>query len=144
MEKCSKIQSYLFEGLKFQKLVAKVLNESLADLGFNALQGVYLVYLYSNDQGLTLRELTDYTCVDKAQITRISTDLMSKGIIVTDKKQTNERKYRVFLTDTGRKIALDILSRIPLIEEELLCRLTPESKENFIAAMQCIIDFLKQ
>ena len=142
MEECSKISTYLLEAMKLQRLAVRVLNETLAPLRLNALQAVYMIYLYSNDQGLTLKELTGYTYVDKAQITRVSADLISRGLIVTDKSAGNERGYRVFLTEEGRSKAGEILSEMPMIESEILNKLNAGTRQNLCEAMQYLTEIL--
>ena len=142
MEECPKFNTYLLEAMKLQKLAVRVLNETLAPMQLSALQAVYMIYLHSNNQGLTLKELTDYTYVDKAQITRVSADLISRGLIVTDKSEGKERRYRVFLTEAGRLKAGEILSEMPAVENEILEKLDAGSRQNLCEAMQYLTEIL--
>ena len=142
MEECPKFNTYLLEAMKLQKLAVRVLSETLAPMQLSALQAVYMIYLHSNNQGLTLKELTDYTYVDKAQITRVSADLISRGLIITDKSEGNERRYRVYLTEAGRQKAGEILSEMPAVENEILKKLDAGSRQNLCEAMQYLTEIL--
>jgi DNA-binding MarR family transcriptional regulator len=87
---------------KINKQMQKRFGEELKPWDLSSAHAMYLIVLLENE-GLTLKELTESLGVDKANTTRVIADLKEKGYIYTDRTREGSRKYKVFLTDEGKK-----------------------------------------
>jgi DNA-binding MarR family transcriptional regulator len=123
---------------KLNKQMQKIFGEELKPCDLSSAHALYLIVLFEND-GLTLKELTENVGMDKANTTRVVTDLKAKGYIYTDCTKEGGRKYKVFLTENGKKAAEIVRSVITKMLDNIFSILTDAERAQYIAILKKII-----
>ena len=123
---------------KLNKQMQKRFCKELKPCDLSNAHAMYLMVLYEND-GLTLKELTESVNMDKANTTRVITDLNAKGYIYTDRIKEGSRKYKVFLTEEGKKAAEIVRSAITKMLDNIFSILTDDEKAQYITILKKII-----
>jgi DNA-binding MarR family transcriptional regulator len=123
---------------KLNRQMQKRFCKELKPCDLSSAHAIYLLVLSEND-GLTLRELTDSVNMDKANTTRVVTDLDAKGYIYTDRIKEGSRKYKVFLTEEGKKAAEIFRSAITKMLDSIFSILTDTERAQYIAILKKII-----
>lgn len=95
------------------KSIQKIKSEKMLQYGLKGSHVLFLVQLNKREDGLTASELSEVGHVDKAQISRVISELMQKGYVIK-KSLRNGQKYNVklMLTDAGKKITTEINEKI--------------------------------
>lgn len=95
--------------------IAKSFNKKFGDLlvpyGLSKLHSFYILCLHTHKNGLTLNQLNFLTGCDKANTSRAIADLEDKGIVMKS-SMSNEKKYKVFLTEQGFQVAKEFVKEI--------------------------------
>lgn len=123
---------------RLNKQMQKIFGEELRPYDLSSAHAMYLVVLFEND-GLTLRELTENVNMDKANTTRVVTDLKVKGYIYTDCLKVGSRKYKVYLTEEGKKAAEIVRSAIKRMLDNIFSILSDAERAQYIALLKKII-----
>ena len=123
---------------KINRQMQKLFAEQLKPYDLGSTSALYLIVLSEND-GLTLKELTANVGMDKANTTRVVSDLNVKGYISTDRKEEGSRKYKVFLTEEGKKAAGIVHSAIKKMLNSFFSVLTEAERAQYIAILKKII-----
>lgn len=91
------------------KSIQKIKSEKMLKYGLKGSHVLFLVQLDKREDGLTASELSEAGHVDKAQISRVISELMHKGYVIK-KSLRSGQKYNVklMLTDAGKKITAEI------------------------------------
>jgi MarR family transcriptional regulator, organic hydroperoxide resistance regulator len=113
----------------FNKLKKRLDNASvgmLKEYGLSKLHLLYMMVLYENQDGMTLKELSDHLDFDKANTSRAITQMTGKGYVQKKAQEEMERKFRLELTQKGRDIAARIWQQNRLANVEVLSLFTPE------------------
>lgn len=106
------------------------LNNEIANLELNAGQIPVLIELLKVKNS-SQEELSDRLCIDKGSIARSLKKMEDVKIIKREFLEENRRKYNIFLTNKGKKIALKI-KEIDAEWEKLICEeLSSINKEEF-------------
>jgi len=111
------------------KLRKRLDNASLGLLKENNLSKLhflYLMVLFENEEGMTLKELSQYLDFDKANTSRAISQLISKGFVQKKAEGVLELKYKVELTQKGRDIAAIIWEQNQKANIELIRLFTSE------------------
>ena len=99
---------------------------------------MYMMVLYEND-GITLNELTESVGIDKANTTRVVKALKSKCYIYTDPAIEGTRKYKVYLTEDGKKAAEIVKASITKTLDKIFSILTETERVQYINLLKKII-----
>jgi DNA-binding MarR family transcriptional regulator len=123
---------------KLNKQMQKRFAEELKPCDLSSAHAMYLLVLFEND-GLTLKELTESVSLDKANTTQVVTDLKVKGYIYTDCTREGSRRYKVFLTVEGKRAVEIVRSAIKKMLDNIFSILTDAEREQYIAILKKII-----
>ena len=123
---------------KLRKQMQKRFSQELKPFDLSSAHAHNLIVLFEND-GLTMKELTESVEMDKANTTRVINDLQVKGFIHTDRIREGSRKYKVFLTEEGKKAAEIVRSAIKKMLDSIFSILTDTEKEQYITMLKKII-----
>ena len=123
---------------KLNKQMQKIFSEELKPCDLSSAHAMYLMVLFEND-GITLKELTENVGMDKANTTRVVTDLKAKGYIYTDCTKEGSRKYKVFLTAEGKKAAGIVRSAIKKMLDNMFSILSDAERAQYITILKKII-----
>jgi DNA-binding MarR family transcriptional regulator len=123
---------------KLNKQMQKRFCEELKPFELSSAHALYLIVLYEND-GLTLKDLTENVGMDKANTTRVISDLNLKGYIYTDRLKEGSRKYKVYLSDEGKKAADIVRSVITKMLGDIFSVLTEKERAQYIKILKKLI-----
>ncbi len=87
------------------KNLQKIKTEIMHRYGLKSSHVLFMVQLGRCAEGLTASELSQEGHMDKAQISRVVSELTGKGFITRCSAYGQKYKYRLILTEAGRKIA---------------------------------------
>lgn len=130
---------------RIYKSIQKIKKVRMNSLGLKGTHVMCIYYLSQHPEGLTASDLCDMCREDKAGISRILSDLESRGFICYD-TALHERRYRAkaILTDTGRAHARKISDLIMHAVDAGGQGLTEEERETFYRVLFLIADNLEQ
>jgi len=115
------------------KNIQKYKNEKLEEFG---LHGMHLMYMYCLDKssdGMTPVELAKNCNVDKAFISRVTTELKRLGYIDYGTRAEKEPKYkkRILLTNEGKRIMQSINNMINEAVERITSGISQDQIDSF-------------
>lgn len=119
-------------------LIINKLRKRLDQTSFNALREynlsklhlLYLMVLFENKTGMTLKELSEHLGFDKANTSRAIAQLIDKGFVQKLSQGELALKYKVELTPTGREIAVVIWGQIDEANVEIVSLFTPQELQT--------------
>ncbi len=123
--------------------VTKLKSKYMTEYGLGSTHTMCIRKLYSSPEGLTRTALSELCELDKAQVSRIVSELAEKGCI-TERGGPSNYKRRVRLTDEGRRIAEDINGKVLRINEYVSGTLTNEEIDTFYNVFSLICTKLRQ
>ena len=94
------------------KSIQKIKSEVMQSYGLKSSHVLFMVQLGKREDGLTASELSKAGHMDKAQISRVVSELTDKGFIIRSAGSGKKYKNRFTLTDSGKSIARDLDSLI--------------------------------
>ena len=94
------------------KSIQKIKSEIMQTYGLKSSHVLFMVQLGKREDGLTASELSKAGHMDKAQISRVVSELTDKGFIIRSAGSGKKYKNRFTLTDSGKSIARDLDSLI--------------------------------
>ena len=119
------------------KTLQRLKSKYMSRYGLTSTHTVCLRQLYDNPDGLTKSEMAEGCEMDKAQITRIMTELISKGYAESDSlRKAYNRKF--FLTEVGRQITQEINDVVNDIVRYVNKDIPREDVEHFYAIFEII------
>ncbi len=96
----------------FLDRIDTVIRRSMMDMvkpyGLTSSHSMYLLALYIRD-GQTMVELSDYLDLDPANTNRVIKKLKEEKFVFDDREKENNKKYSIFLTESGKKLATEIV-----------------------------------
>lgn len=122
----------------------KLATEEMEKYDLKGPHATYLITMYRFPEGITVPQLCEVTGKDKSDASRMIAILETKGLV---KKQTmGGSSYRglLELTDAGRQAAEHVRQRACRAVEMAGKDLTEESREAFYAAMDSIVNNLRE
>ena len=95
---------------RISKNIKRIADEKMAPYGLRSAHVMCIMQIGKSENGLSSSELADACGVDKAFISRITTELLEKNYIT--KADGTEGKYKIkfTLTESGEKINKEIVS----------------------------------
>lgn len=92
-------------------IMRKNMTSVVSEHGLTSAHSIYLVALDLQD-GQTLMSLSKFLDLDPANTNRIVKVLKDKGFVYDDRKSPSSKKYSIYLTESGKKIAERIMNDI--------------------------------
>ncbi len=117
--------------------------KGMGEYGLSGMHTLCIRSLYDAPNGLTRTELSRRCGVDRAQITRVIGELLTKGIVFEMGGSSNYRKKCV-LTEKGRATASEIDALIKKINSFVSGEIPPERLQIFYETLSEICDNLKR
>lgn len=90
-------------------LMRKAMNQTMAKYGLTSAHSYYLIALDIQD-GQTQRELSRFLDMDPANTNRVVKVLTQKGFVKDDRPTPTAKKYKIWLTDSGREVADEVMA----------------------------------
>lgn len=123
--------------------ITKIKHNKMGKYGLGSTHTTCLRKLYLAESGLTRTQLAELCDLDKAQITRIVSDLVKKEFIIEESKGTGYKK-KIFLTDMGREITKDIYKVALEVNEYVSGSISQQDINHFYKVFEEICSGLKQ
>jgi DNA-binding MarR family transcriptional regulator len=125
------------------KSIQKIKSEKMSAYGLKSSHVMFLIQLDKREDGLTAAELSKVGHVDKAQISRVISELTQKGF-VTKLSAKHGQKYNVklTLTATGKKVAGEINEIIAKLLEYVSSSIPRSDLDIFYRTLFTISDNL--
>ena len=132
------------------KSLHRIKTRGMESYGLGSTHPFCLRALYAHPEGMTRTQLATVCSVDKAQISRLVSELAEMGYVTESSKGAGYRK-KVVLTDEGRRIAEDmdakvkrvlayVSGEIPLAEIEQMYKTLNRICENLKKAEEMPLD----
>lgn len=122
----------------------KIANEELKILGLKGRAAVYMIALYKSEEGLTCTNLCEICHRDKAEASRVISEMEKKGLVVREMENGNAYRAKIRLTKEGKKATYELRERIKLAVEKGGSGLSDEEREHFYHALQVIAKNLQE
>ncbi len=111
---------------KIKKMAQRRQQETLKPYGLSSIHAMYLVVLMHHSEGMTFKELCEKLCVDKANTSRAINVLEEKGYVFRDYTSPGVLKYKLILSEEGKKIAQEVGCTMKKFHRQLIESLTEE------------------
>ncbi|MEG0547032.1 MAG: MarR family transcriptional regulator [Oscillospiraceae bacterium] len=129
---------------KSLKLLYQKSASVLKPYGLSSAHAMFLVVLSKSDDGLTLTEISESLSVDKAQTTRMVSDLEKKEYAFKNKKHSFSRNYKILLTKEGKIAANDVKKTLSELSKKVFVTCVDQNdKDVFLKNITKIIRYIK-
>ena len=122
----------------------KLERDEMEKQGLKGACAQYLVALYRSDNGLTASQLCDLCDKDKAAVSRMITELESRGLVFRIGNNNNFYRARVLLTDAGKKAALKVCQLVNSAVMSIGTELTEEQRASFYDCFEILSKRLEE
>ena len=120
--------------------IEKRVSQTSESMGLKRTHGQFLKTIYDNE-GLSLKELSNEMYVDKSLTTRVIKSLIDNGFV--NNMNNESREYRLYLTDKGNDAVSKIEKIVNDAWDELLSELTDDEMETLTRIHMKINEKLK-
>lgn len=125
------------------KSIQKLKNEKVLPYGLKSSHVLFLVQLGKSENGLTAGELSASGHVDKAQISRVISELISKGYVSRQSVYQGQKyRNRLTLTEAGQRVTREINDMIANVLEYVSGSIPVADLEVFYRTLFTISDNL--
>lgn len=127
----------------FKRILEKKMKQRLKKVGVSPSLGFFLVMLLDEEEGLTLKEMSETLNCDKGYTTRVINELFNLDYI---KRLENQKlkKYKIILTQQGKDKALAIKKEIFELHEEAFKNFTLEERKTFKCLMEKFLTGIRE
>ncbi len=120
--------------------IEKRVSQTSESMGLKRTHGQFLKAIYDNE-GLSLKELSNEMYVNKSLTTRVIKSLIDNGFVINMNNES--REYRLYLTDKGNDAVSKIEKIVNDAWDELLSELTDDEMETLTRIHMKINEKLK-
>ncbi len=120
--------------------IEKRVSQTSESMGLKRTHGQFLKTIYDNE-GLSLKELSNEMYVNKSLTTRVIKSLIDNGFVINMNNES--REYRLYLTDKGNDAVSKIEKIVNDAWDELLSELTDDEMETLTRIHMKINEKLK-
>ncbi|MBQ9716097.1 MAG: MarR family transcriptional regulator [Clostridia bacterium] len=124
---------------KMKYNMQKNMSDALKPYNLSSMHSLYIMALYHNG-AMTLACLSKAVCFNRANTTRVIRDLIQKGYVFCDRQSESQRKFNVFLTDNGKKLANNLHQQMENQRKKQSSKLTKEEWDTLIFLMHKLVD----
>lgn len=125
------------------KSLHRIKTRGMESYGLGSTHPFCLRALYAHSEGMTRTQLATACSVDKAQISRLVSELVELGYVTEASKGAGYRK-KVVLTDRGRTVAEDMDAKVNRVLEYVSGEIPYEEIEQMYKTMSRICENLKK
>ncbi len=127
--------------MKINKTVQKIKQVEMQRYNLKSIHVMCIYYLSERKQGLTASELMRLTYEDKSALSRALKQLRNDGYVVYDVDSYNAV---ITLTDKGKQIATDVISKIDKAVLFASADFTDEQRDFFYRSLSAICDNIQK
>jgi DNA-binding MarR family transcriptional regulator len=129
---------------KLRKRLDQTSLSSLKEYNLSKLHLLYLMVLFEKEEGMTLKELSDYLGFDKANTSRAISQLIAKGYVQKLSQGELALKYKIELTPKGKELAVIIWGQMDEANIEIVSLFTPEELQSLAQIAGKLWAFLQE
>lgn len=122
-----------------KKKIQKKVSDVLKPYNLSSMHSMYLATLLQEGE-MTLAELSRRLNFNRANTTRVIKDLIQKGYVGCDRSQTNLRKFNIYLTEKGKTLTEEFVSRMEEIRLTQNARLSKEEWKVLLELLKKLAD----
>ena len=124
----------------------KIKSAKISEFGIRAAHFNCLIHIDLSSEGLTSTEISKDCGLDKAFVSRTTSDLLKGGFIKTNEKFNDGRKYRnkYILTEKGKEVIFEIKALIERFFSEISEKISEYDMRCFWKVMTAISDTLSK
>ena len=122
------------------KTLQKYKNEKLAEYGLRSMHLMFLFQLSQAEEGLTGTELSATCSVDKAFISRVTSELIQLGYVEYSDKNSTKYKNKLILTEHGR----EVMVKVSTIIDDTIAVVTEEITEEQFKTFYTVLNAINQ
>ena len=126
------------------KSMQKIKHKGMLPYGLSSTHTICIRRLYENQSGVTRAQLAKLCMIDKAQISRIVTELEEKGYLSESGESKANYRAKLILTEEGIKTAAEINEIVLKINKFVSGEIPEENINIFYDTLQQICDNLKK
>ena len=126
------------------KSMQKIKHKGMLPYGLSSTHTICMRRLYENPSGITRAQLAKLCMIDKAQISRIVTELEEKGYLTESGENRANYRAKLTLTDEGAQTAAEINEIVLKINTFVSGDIPEENINIFYDTLQQICDNLKK
>ncbi|HPF43794.1 MAG TPA: MarR family transcriptional regulator [Syntrophomonadaceae bacterium] len=123
------------------KKIDKNLGQQLEPFGISIPQSFILKSLLEED-GTTLKEIGNRTLIDSSSMTVLVDKLEKDKLVERQLDAQDRRAIRIFITESGRKLAEEVLEIANNFNKKITELIDEENKETFLRGVNNIINGL--
>ena len=90
---------------RISMVIKRTMTEAVREYGITSAHATYLIALHLQD-GQTLLELSRFLDLDPANTNRVIKVLKDQGLVYDDRESQRSKKYRIFITESGKDAAI--------------------------------------
>jgi len=137
MENISKLNAAIYRNAQ------SIINSKLIDLNIKSGQHDFL-YVISKNEGISQKELSEFLYVGKSTTAKAVKNLVENDYVKKIQHENDNRIYRLFLTENGRKIIPKINSVFLELVTIFSKNLSKIEEEQTIIVLKRILDTLSE
>lgn len=125
---------------------ARVVRLCESEFGLTRREWRVLSFL-SEHEGALSSELAEHAMLDRARTSRAITRLAEKNLLRRQPKPSDRREVRVYLTEQGRRVAVELFERVAAINRDILAPLSADERlalDATLSRLQSQADSAKQ
>ncbi|HEY3360577.1 MAG TPA: MarR family transcriptional regulator [Methanosarcina sp.] len=119
------------------------IGKKIEPYGIGSGQFPFLMRLYLED-GINQESLSDYLNIDKGTTARAIQKLVDEGYVFRQKDEKDRRSYRIFLTDKGKKLELEMKKIASEWEEILFSSFDDSQKREIMNLLRIMFENVAQ
>jgi predicted transcriptional regulator len=116
--------------------IQQLKTRKMAQYGLKGTNAVCLCQLLKSEEGLSATELSVEAEIDKAQVSRCVSELMSRGFVYRDDREGRRYKQKYRLTEEGTPVATDISKELDRIQRAVEKDVPTEELATFFDTLQ--------
>jgi predicted transcriptional regulator len=116
--------------------IQQLKTRKMAQYGLKGTNAVCLCQLLKSEEGLSATELSVEAEIDKAQVSRCVSELMSRGFVYRDDREGRRYKQKYRLTEEGTLVATDISKELDRIRRAVEKDVPTEELATFFDTLQ--------
>ena len=113
------------------KGVQAIKSRKMAQYGLKSTTCGCICRLYRSEEGLNAAELAQLAEIDKAQISRSTTELVEKGFVYREEREGRCYKQKYRLTERGEEVASDLVQTIDRLKAAVAEDVSEEELQIF-------------
>lgn len=120
------------------RYIHKLERDEMVKLGYKGSYAQYLLCVSRFENGITAAQISEICDVDKAAVSRVLSEMQSKGLIARNEKGNKNYNSKVTLTPEGKKASDFVCKRAAAAVEATGNQMSDEERNSFYSTLSFI------